>query len=228
MQINVCFESHIIHYTAKFHILDDLYFTGVTLSPCGDDGLQEILADHETRFTCESGGHVEWELQYYNNHGIHKDSSMTTILLAECDTMCTAINTFDELFTFSVINNHTTAMIIKPVNNTQLYNNVQLLNGSVECKHTNEKMKDVCGLHYIGKCVYTSIVSMSKLIYKHTTHSLKQTNVRQNYVFHFFYDLNCNDIFTENNFLCKKVFFLVFSPVCKRLLPRLCVRANES
>lgn len=76
--------------------------------------------------------------------------------MAVCDESCTQLETLGKLFIVRTIDAGRSSMIIKPVNNTMLYNYVQLLNGSLECSLRDERKSARCGLNYVGK---KSIVS---------------------------------------------------------------------
>ncbi|PVD27150.1 hypothetical protein C0Q70_12304 [Pomacea canaliculata] len=129
-------------------ILDLPIIKGVLLSPCGSEGVQEVLAGHETRFTCTSEGPVEWRLHYYDWR-TKGENRMTSAVLATGD-MFVLMNSFDGLFTAAVINNNTTSIIVNTVNNTRLYNNVHFLNGSLECTRRDaDNMSAGCGLDYV-------------------------------------------------------------------------------
>lgn len=76
---------------------------------------------------------------------------MTSDVLATGDTFV-QMNSFDGLFTAAVVNNNTTSMIVNTVNNIRLYNNVDFLNGSLECTRRDaDNMSTGCGLDYVGK-----------------------------------------------------------------------------
>lgn len=78
------------------------------------------------------------------------EKRMMEITLAACNITCVVINTFDGLFTASVINNRVTTLVINPVNNTKLH--VQLVNGTLTCTRDVDNMSSSCGLHYVCKC----------------------------------------------------------------------------
>lgn len=122
-------------------LLPWLYATGITLLPCGEDHVQDILAGQETNFTCTAEGQVQWRWQL--------DKTVTSKLVAQCDIECTPINTFDGLFSSHFIDAHTSSIIVKAVNNTRVYQDVRLVNGSLECT-AGEETKS-CGLNYVCK-----------------------------------------------------------------------------
>ncbi|XP_025101950.1 uncharacterized protein LOC112568714 [Pomacea canaliculata] len=112
---------------------------GISLSPCGADGVQEILSDQETHFICTSEKAAQWKLH-----------TREQIILAQYDKELEQLETFNELFVGRIIDAHRSSMTIKPVNNARVYDNIKLLNGSLECSLTGEDNQSAsCGLNYV-------------------------------------------------------------------------------
>ncbi|XP_025103259.1 uncharacterized protein LOC112569634 [Pomacea canaliculata] len=115
---------------------------GISLSPCGSDNVQEVVNEQENHFICKAEKPVYWTLQ-------SKDTTTGKLVLAVCDENCTQLETLGKLFIVRTIDAGRSSMIIKPVNNTMLYNYVQLLNGSLECSLRDERKSARCGLNYV-------------------------------------------------------------------------------
>lgn len=71
------------------------------------------------------------------------------LTLAVCDKNCNILNTFEGLYTARITDIHKTTMIIKPKNNRKVYDDVELVNGTLECN--NEYDHVGCGLNLVGK-----------------------------------------------------------------------------
>ncbi|XP_025103028.1 uncharacterized protein LOC112569453 isoform X2 [Pomacea canaliculata] len=114
---------------------------GVLISPCGDDGMREVLADQDTVFICTAEGRVQWRLRY--------QGSSRSNLLAECQHVCHEMINFNKLFTFSIIHpRHSSSLTIKAVNHTD---SVELMNRSLECTVGEAGAINVarCDLNYV-------------------------------------------------------------------------------
>ncbi|XP_025102682.1 uncharacterized protein LOC112569174 [Pomacea canaliculata] len=126
--------------------------SGVHIIPCGDDGVVEVLSGQNTSFTCKSEGNVLWRLlNQSNNHN-------QAFILSNCTENGCKPAFFGETFVASVRDNDTKVMTVNAVNNTKIFTNVQLVNGSVECDvvkngRMNQSVDIVrsasCGLNYV-------------------------------------------------------------------------------
>ncbi|PVD27156.1 hypothetical protein C0Q70_12310 [Pomacea canaliculata] len=115
---------------------------GVSLSPSCIDGTWEVLAEEETHFHCTAEGDMQWTLLLTN--------SSRPISLATCNTNCITLNTYQGLFAARITDLHTSTLTINPKNNRKLYDNIQLVNGSLECNRGD--MDDSfagCGLNFV-------------------------------------------------------------------------------
>lgn len=93
---------------------------------------------------------MHWTLQ------LNDDSSPLT--LAVCDKNCNMVNTFEGLYTARITDIHKTTMIIKPKNNRKVYDNVELVNGTLECSHGDDAG---CGLNLVGKYTTSTLFKYS-------------------------------------------------------------------
>lgn len=71
------------------------------------------------------------------------------LTVAVCDKNCNMINNFEGLYTARITDIHKTTMIIKPENSKKVYDDVELVNGRLEC--SNEDDLAGCGLNLVGK-----------------------------------------------------------------------------
>ncbi|XP_025101845.1 uncharacterized protein LOC112568651 [Pomacea canaliculata] len=142
-QLNIQTRKGIVVRTAWALLFCLPFVTGISLTPCGSDGVQELLADQETHFICTAEGPVQWRLQL----------SKTTIayFLAVCDQQCVQLDTVNELFIARRTDAHRSAMIVKPASNPLIYNNIQYLNGNLGCSVRDvDNMSAWCGLNYVA------------------------------------------------------------------------------
>ncbi|XP_025101630.1 uncharacterized protein LOC112568532 [Pomacea canaliculata] len=115
---------------------------GVTLTPCGKDGVSDVTAGQKTQFVCMNGGQVEWRLIVNN--------AATPLLLASCDgNACNQADFLQKTFTASVQDAHPT-LTINAVNSTLIYNKVQIVNGTLLCTPKTKESSVVCGLNYVS------------------------------------------------------------------------------
>lgn len=129
------------------------YYSGVILLPHCRDGMWEVLADQESYFTCTAEGPVYWTL---------RSNDDSTISIALCDKHCTLYNGYDGLFSANTIDLHKSTVIINAKNNSRVYDNVQLVNGSLECSRWDQDTTTAaCGLNFV--CKY--IVSLRRVVY---------------------------------------------------------------
>ncbi|PVD27159.1 hypothetical protein C0Q70_12313 [Pomacea canaliculata] len=116
--------------------------SGVTLTPCGRDGVSDVTAGQKTQFVCMNGGQIEWRLNV--------DNVATQVLLASCDgNACNPSDAFEKTFTASVQDSHPT-LTINAVNSTLIYNKVQIVNGTLLCTPKTKESPVVCGLNYVS------------------------------------------------------------------------------
>lgn len=123
------------------------YFTDVKL--CTNDRILELTAGLNTSIICEAERDVQWRLHVADR------GTNTSFSLANCtEEGCTPLPFFPETFLASVKNNHTKLIIIHTENNAKIYDNVQLVNGVLECTSVNNvriERSARCGLNYVCK-----------------------------------------------------------------------------
>lgn len=113
------------------------------LSPCGDDGVTEVLADQDTDFTCAAVGQVQWRLKSWG--------ARSSELLATCDYGCTEMETYDNLFIAKIGDPlRSSHMTVRPGNRS----NILLLGVSLQCvivSETTPVPSAECNLNYACK-----------------------------------------------------------------------------
>ncbi|XP_025101326.1 uncharacterized protein LOC112568301 [Pomacea canaliculata] len=112
----------------------------VVLSPCGDDGVTEVLADQDTDFTCAAEGQVQWRLKVLG--------ARSSELLATCEYGCTEMETYDNLFIAKIGDPlRSSHMTVRPGNRS----NILLLGVSLQCvivSETTPVPSAECNLNY--------------------------------------------------------------------------------
>lgn len=132
----------------SMYLLLKCAFTGIKLSPCGNDGMREVAAGQVTYFTCTVAAKttVRWNLSVHDT-GAHE-------LLALCDGFVCNIWPYDErLFKARSLDSLHTTMAVDAMN-TSIYNSIHRVNGTLYCYREdafNRFTIASCKLNYISK-----------------------------------------------------------------------------
>lgn len=116
-------------------------FSGVLISPCGTDGVREVLADQDTVFTCTAQGEVDWRVLRYG--------ATSSTSFAICNDTCHQFYNYSNLFMAKIVNPfQTSSMTITAANRSRID---MLINSTLECVSSVHSDPYRCELNYVCK-----------------------------------------------------------------------------
>lgn len=120
--------------------------TGITLQPCGDNGIYDVTWGQTTKFTCRANGPVQWRVQF----GDSQDSDLLVSCPQSIGT-CYVSTEVGGLFLLRMVDGQR-MMVVNAVNNTKIWESVQLVNGSLSCNEMSGSMLDCYQLNFVCTC----------------------------------------------------------------------------
>ncbi|PVD27153.1 hypothetical protein C0Q70_12307 [Pomacea canaliculata] len=111
----------------------------VLISPCGTDGVREVLADQDTVFTCTAQGEVDWRVLRYG--------ATSSTSFAICNDTCHQFYNYSNLFMAKIVNPfQTSSMTITAANRSRID---MLINSTLECVSSVHSDPYRCELNYV-------------------------------------------------------------------------------